>query len=136
MWELLESTRSIDILLQGPQKRRLDSALDQLSEEARYLQLSLSPAGVRARARFKKAGLASILMRRLQGYKPPPRQDLAKLAAAKVLGVSPAAMAAALKESALPPQAADDDEETAQRNRSRTFGGRHLKEISKGKVLV
>jgi hypothetical protein len=136
MWELLESTRSIDMLLQGPQKRRLDSALDQLSEEARYLQLSLSPAGVRARARFKKAGLASILMRRLQGYKPPPRQDLAKLAAAKVLGVSPAAMATALKESALPPQAADDDEETAQRNRSRTFGGRHLKEISKGKVLV
>eukprot|EP01043_Picozoa_sp_COSAG02_P059455 COSAG02_NODE_7584_length_2947_cov_3.399212_2_plen_481_part_00 len=90
MFALLEETRAIDELLRGPQKRKLDKDLDWLTEEARYLQLSVSPAGVRARKRFQKAGLAALIKRRLQGYQSTEvRQDLARLAAARALGMTP-----------------------------------------------
>lgn len=67
MFRLLEETRAIDGLLHGPQNRRLDKHLDWLIDETRYLQLSVSPAAVQARKRFRKAGLATMMKRILQG---------------------------------------------------------------------
>jgi hypothetical protein len=89
MFTLLEETRAIDGLLHGPQKRKLDRDLEWLTEEARYLQLSVSPAGVRARRRFRKAGLAIVIKRRLQGYQSTEvKSDLARLATERALGMA------------------------------------------------
>eukprot|EP01043_Picozoa_sp_COSAG02_P046406 COSAG02_NODE_4336_length_5489_cov_5.862894_3_plen_745_part_00 len=89
MFSVLEETRAIDELLHGPQKRKLDQDLEWLTEEARYLQLSVSPAGVRARRRFRKAGLAITMKRKLQGYhSTEERHHLARLATARALGMT------------------------------------------------
>lgn len=92
MFELLEATRAVDALLHGPQKRKLDRALDLLTEEGQYMLLSVHPKGVRARRRFKEAKLAVKWMGdyRSRGYRARPeiRQALVKLATARALGLT------------------------------------------------